>query len=127
MDNPRALCYTGSAISAFGRCLPGDKKAGRCPASIRRNDVTRKKIIFFGRVQAVGFRYRSRKLADLFGLTGWVENNWDGSVSMEVQGREEDISKMLALLQTDLYIRIRDMDIQTIPVDAQERSFGVRY
>ena len=88
--------------------------------------MVRKKIVFFGRVQAVGFRYRARKIADAFGLTGWVENNWDGSVSMEVQGSENDIEKMLSLLQTDLYIRITDMDIQRIPPESDERSFRVR-
>ena len=52
------------------------------------NSIVRKHIIFYGYVQGVGFRYRARHAADLYGCTGWVRNEWDGSVSMEIQGEE---------------------------------------
>ena len=47
--------------------------------------VIRKKIVFYGWVQGVGFRYRAYHAANSFGATGWVKNNYDGSVSMEIQ------------------------------------------
>ena len=50
--------------------------------------VVRKHIIFYGRVQDVGFRYFSVYKARLLGLAGWVKNLDDGSVEMEVQGKE---------------------------------------
>ena len=43
----------------------------------------RKHIIFHGRVQGVGFRYTAKYLAQSLGLTGWVANEWDGTVSMD--------------------------------------------
>lgn len=46
----------------------------------------RKHITFYGRVQGVGFRYTAKYLAQSMDLTGWVENEWDGTVTMEVQG-----------------------------------------
>ena len=42
----------------------------------------------YGRVQGVGFRYSARYCALELGLAGWVRNEWDGSVEMEVQGRK---------------------------------------
>ena len=48
--------------------------------------MVRKHIYFSGDVQGVGFRYRSCYIAQSLGLTGWVENLWDGRVEMEVQG-----------------------------------------
>ena len=48
--------------------------------------MVRKHIFFSGDVQGVGFRYRSFYIAQSLGLTGWVENLWDGRVEMEVQG-----------------------------------------
>ena len=48
----------------------------------------RKHIVFYGRVQGVGFRYTAKYLARSLELTGWVKNDWDGTVTMEVQGRE---------------------------------------
>ena len=42
--------------------------------------MVRKHIYFSGDVQGVGFRYRSCYIAQSLGLTGWVENLWDGRV-----------------------------------------------
>ena len=57
--------------------------------------MTRKHIIFCGSVQGVGFRWRARHAAQLFSCTGWVRNEWDGSVSMEIQGEEENIDRVI--------------------------------
>ena len=42
--------------------------------------IVRKHIYFSGDVQGVGFRFRSYYIAQSLGLTGWVENMWDGRV-----------------------------------------------
>ena len=47
-------------------------------------------ICFYGRVQGVGFRYKLRYLAEKYSVTGWARNEYDGSVSTELQGLEED-------------------------------------
>ena len=60
--------------------------------------MTRKHIVFYGWVQGVGFRYRARLAADLYGCTGWVRNEYDGSVSMEIQGEEENIDNWILRL-----------------------------
>lgn len=49
----------------------------------------RKHIVFHGRVQGVGFRYTAKYLARSLELTGWVTNEWDGTVVMEVQGERD--------------------------------------
>ncbi|MCD7735852.1 MAG: acylphosphatase [Lachnospiraceae bacterium] len=86
----------------------------------------REKIHVHGRVQGVGFRYKAKWTAHSLGLTGWVKNEWDGSVRMEVQGTEETIHRMLERLNSDSYIRIEWMDTEQIPVLADERGFRVR-
>ena len=45
----------------------------------------RQRLRFTGRVQGVGLRYTASHAANALGLTGWVYNEWDGSVIMEVQ------------------------------------------
>ena len=53
--------------------------------------MVRKHIVFYGSVQGVGFRWRAKNAAEHFSCTGWVRNEWDESVSMEIQGTEEAI------------------------------------
>ncbi len=86
----------------------------------------RKHIIFYGRVQGVGFRYRAYYSANNFGLSGWVRNLYDGTVEMEVQGREELIHSMLKNLNQDHYIRIDHMETEQIPLKQDESGFRVR-
>jgi len=47
----------------------------------------------FGRVQGVGFRYFAQREAQRLGLHGGAHNEWDGSVSVWVQGPAEAIEK----------------------------------
>ena len=84
-------------------------------------------ICFYGRVQGAGFRYKLRYLAEKYSVTGWARNEYDGSVSTELQGLEEDIDKILQALYNDRYIEIDDIRKRKISVDEEERRFGVRY
>lgn len=89
-------------------------------------EKVRRHIIFYGRVQGVGFRYRATYAARGLGVTGWVKNNWDGSVEMEAQGTESQIHQMLALLNKDSYIRIDGMDTKELLLEEGEKGFHVR-
>ena len=85
----------------------------------------RKHITFYGRVQGVGFRYTAKYLAQSLQLTGSVKNEWDGTVTMEVQGREPMINKLLVGLNQSSFISIEWMDTKEIPLE-KESSFYVR-
>ena len=74
----------------------------------------------------VGFRYRARHAAQLYGCTGWVGNEWDGSVTMEIQGTEEAIDKVILAIEAGRYVKIENMDSRTIPVESEERGFRTR-
>ena len=87
--------------------------------------MVRKHILFSGDVQGVGFRYRSFYIAQSLGLTGWVENLWDGRVEMEVQGSEASIREMLARIQQQGWINVTNMEITEIPCE-EERGFKIK-
>ena len=87
--------------------------------------VIRQRISFEGRVQGVGFRYRLAYLAKGLDMTGWVENEYDGSVTAEIQGTEEKIDRVLQRLKEDRYIRIDWISRKNIP-PVEERGFRIR-
>ncbi len=83
----------------------------------------RKHIYFSGQVQGVGFRYRATNAARANGLTGWVDNLWDGRVEMEVQGDPIEIERMLQEIQMGSFIRIENYQMEDMPVDEREWNF----
>ena len=88
--------------------------------------MIRRHIVFYGWVQGVGFRYRARHAAALYGCTGWVRNDWDGSVTMEIQGEESAIDRVILSIEQGTFIRIENMRTQLLPLDPQERGFHTR-
>ena len=89
-------------------------------------ELLRKRLVFRGRVQGVGLRWRARAAAHNAGATGWVRNNYDGSVTMELQGSDAQIDRVVQSLDHDRYIRIDSLEARTIPVDPEERGFETR-
>jgi Acylphosphatase len=57
----------------------------RSPMPDEQSLMERRRIVFSGRVQGVGFRATARAVASRFEVTGWVRNADDGTVEMEVQ------------------------------------------
>jgi len=57
---------------------------------------TRVRIVVFGLVQGVGFRYAAREFAAACGVSGWVRNLPDGSVEIESQGCPSDVARIAA-------------------------------
>jgi len=85
--------------------------------------MIRRHIEFYGQVQGVGFRYRARHAAALYGVTGWVRNEYDGSVTMELQGEEAQIDQVILAIERGAFVRIESMQERQIPVVEDERDF----
>ncbi len=94
---------------------------------VPKEGAIREHFLFTGRVQCVGFRFRAGNLATHYGVTGWIRNNDDGSVEAEMQGREEELDKIIQALQQDDYIRIDWMERDRMELEPGERKFSVRY
>ncbi len=94
---------------------------------MNHDEIIRFHFVFRGRVQGVGFRYVSQFAANEYGATGWVRNEYDGSVSMELQGTRTQIEQVLLTLQNSRYIDIRDISRTQILAEPKEKKFRVRY
>lgn len=83
----------------------------------------RQRIRFFGWVQGVGFRYRAHYAAQAAGATGWVRNEADGSVLMEIQGTQVQIDAVIQAVERGTYVRIEAMEVRSLPLDPTESDF----
>lgn len=85
--------------------------------------IIRRRLRFLGAVQGVGFRYRACYAASNVGVTGWVRNEPDGSVTMEIQGTEAEIDRVLLQIAAGRWVDIAHMEAKTIPLRDDERGF----
>ena len=85
--------------------------------------IIRWHITVSGWVQGVGFRYRCRHAAAAFDCTGWVRNESDGSVTVELQGAPEAIERVMEAVERGTFIRIEHMESFQIPIVEGEREF----
>ena len=56
-------------------------------------------IIVKGRVQGVFFRVSTQREASRLGLTGFVHNESNGNVYLEVEGEQAEIDKLIAWIR----------------------------
>lgn len=88
--------------------------------------IIRKKVSVYGSVQGVGFRYRAEHAANMLGVTGWVRNEPDGSVLLEMQGTDGQIDKVLAMVNQGTYVNIDRITANQIPIEEREYGFYIR-
>ena len=87
----------------------------------------RRRWRFTGTVQGVGFRYYARAAALHLGLTGWVANNWVGSVTLEAQGSRAALDELVPTIErANRWARIEGVEVTDLPAKDREYSFTVR-
>jgi acylphosphatase len=89
-------------------------------------DIQAKRIIVYGRVQGVGFRYFVRKTGMELGLTGNACNCLDGTVEIIVEGHAVKIADFLREVERGPALsRVEHVDVADIPAQGAYDSFLV--
>ena len=101
------------------------KQKDRTPPELPAGTVRRRYVVS-GRVQGVGFRDRARYAASQLGLAGWVENEDDGTVTLEVQGDPDLLGQLFDRIAAGGYIQITGIRSQDVEPDPWARGFSVR-
>ncbi len=91
-----------------------------------RPQPERRRVLYSGRVQGVGFRVTAVGVARGRPVTGWVRNEPDGRVYLEVQGEPAALDDYLAQLRSAMSHNIRGTDAAAIPVEDGESDFSIR-
>lgn len=81
-----------------------------------------------GRVQGVGYRYFVRDIATGLGVTGWVRNNPDGTVSVSAEGKEGVLGDFLTaiLAAGDPFIRVTGIAVEWQDAGVTGEGFEIR-
>ena len=81
-----------------------------------------------GRVQGVGFRMFVRQTALAMKVTGWVKNESDGSVSMEIQAEPQVLDALIERLKKgNGFSKILKLESKSLEVVKGERKFVINY
>ncbi|HUQ70538.1 MAG TPA: acylphosphatase [Planctomycetaceae bacterium] len=84
-------------------------------------------VLYHGRVQGVGFRATTHRIAARHPVTGFVRNLPEGSVEVEVQGESAAVSAFLADVQRQFVGFITDEERAEIADAPGESAFVVQY
>ncbi len=89
--------------------------------------MERRRLTFRGHVQGVGFRVSANALVKPFPLTGFIQNDRDGAVTMEVQGDPVQIDLYLLDVRERMGGYIKEEEIVPLPVVHTEPVFEIRH
>ncbi|MEM3897049.1 MAG: acylphosphatase [Nitrososphaerota archaeon] len=83
---------------------------------------------FYGRVQRVGFRRFVQESAQDLGLSGYVKNERDGSVTVFVQGDDEAVAKFIEVVKSPPPPAfIKTMEEKEAKPRSKMKFFEIRY
>jgi len=86
-----------------------------------------RQYLFGGRVQGVGFRYSTKRLATGFDLVGWVRNLPDGRVELQIMGEPEELDDFIAELHdSPLGHHILEQEQRLLPPLEEVAGFSIR-
>jgi acylphosphatase len=85
-------------------------------------------VRYEGCVQGVGFRYTAVSLAQDFKVSGWVKNEFDGSVSLVAEGAEDQLMELLqAISRSNLGRYITNELVRRSTATGEFTGFDVRH
>lgn len=87
----------------------------------------RRRYRFYGRVQGVGFRYEAAGIASQLSLVGWVKNEYDGSVTVEIEGAPNYIDAFILAIGAVPRFHITEIEMDNLPLARTETTFRPIY
>ena len=87
----------------------------------------RRIVHFAGRVQGVGFRATTCRIAQDFAVAGYVQNLNDGRVRVEVEGETGEIDGFLAAVRGRFGRYVQHEEDRAEPTQKEFEGFEIRF
>lgn len=100
---------------------------GESPHKSNSPDTLRRTVLFSGRVQGVGFRQTTCRIAREFPITGYVMNLPDGRVEALAEGEAAAVTLFFERVGEVMARNIRTAEASDEPGPARFPGFAVRY
>ncbi|MBC8387902.1 MAG: acylphosphatase [Actinobacteria bacterium] len=86
------------------------------------------KVVLFGRVQGVGFRYFVESIASKYDISGYVRNTFNGKVEVVCQGEEEDLKQFInEVKKGPAFSVVTDVKIEEIKDSKKYSIFDIKF
>lgn len=84
------------------------------------------KVVVYGKVQKIGYRYFVQRYAKILGLKGYVRNLPDNKVEAVFVGEKEDIEKMLEIMRKSHPLaRVEKMETERLNTEVNFQDFEI--
>lgn len=83
-------------------------------------------MIYHGQVQGVGFRATAAAIARPRAVTGWVRNQADGTVELEIEGEAAEVQSVLDEIAAELGWGIKRVESHELTPRNESGSFEIR-
>jgi len=85
------------------------------------------KLVFSGRVQGVGFRYTTHRIARDYPINGYVKNMRNGTVECLVSGEESDVDNFIGKVQELMSDNILKCDLEILNYSGSYKDFSIQF
>ena len=87
----------------------------------------RRRVLFSGRVQGVGFRYTAEAVATRFRVTGWVRNLRDGRVELVAEGLPDELDRFVQGVEQAMSGNIDDTAVSQTNATREFTGFSISF
>lgn len=88
--------------------------------------IVRRRWLYRGRVQGVGFRATVRDAAGRFRVVGFVQNLSDGRVLVSAEGTADELTRFAAAVAAEMERCIAGVDVEESPPGGDYVGFTIR-
>ncbi|MEM4500444.1 MAG: acylphosphatase [Candidatus Woesearchaeota archaeon] len=86
------------------------------------------KVIVYGKVQKIGYRYFVQKYAKMLGLKGYVRNLPNNKVEALLVGEREDVEKMIEIMKNSHPLaKVEKIETEKLNIEVNFPDFEILF